>query len=223
MQQPLLTLLFLLAPLFTFAQSDVDVTAEEERATLSDVPENLVPFVESFAPSSVGFIHVYVDPAVDPLETYLLRGVEMSPAAIALLPTEYREMATQEGGKMLGSISIMGIEEYLYLTRFAGDSRGQIDMFAVRDGEIVHLKTIAYLDCDTPGDCAQLDSYITDLNLDTTFDLVQIERENEQDEAGTRAVYTMLRPDKTWVETDELDVPWEGIIFYKHPGTTSEH
>lgn len=223
MQRLTYLLLLLFVSTLAFAQSDVDVTAEEQPMTLTDVDDNLIPFVESFEPSNVGFLHVYVDPAADPLETYLFRGVEMGPASIALLPAEYRQMAEEDGATMYGAITIMGIEENLYLTRLRGDTRDQIDMFAARNGEVVHLKTLAFLNCDEPGNCGQLDSYITDLNLDTTFDLVQIERENGQDEEGDRSVYTMLRDTRTWVETDELDVPWEGITFYKHDSASRDH
>jgi len=223
MQRLTLFCLLLLASISTFAQSDVDVTAEEQPMTLTDVDSDLIPFVESFEPSNVGFLHVYIDPSVDPLETYLFRGVEMGPASTALLPPEYRQMAAEDSTTMFGAITIMGIEENLYLTRLRGQSRDQIDMFAARDGEIVHLKTLAYLNCDEAGACAQLDSYITDLNLDTTFDLVQIERDDAQDEQGERRVYTMLRDERQWIPTEELDVPWEGITFYQHPGTNRDH
>lgn len=222
MRKLLPTFLLFLTTLVTYAQSDVDVTAEEQPLTLTAVDDEVIPFVENFEPSNVGFLHIYVDPAVDPLETYLLRGAEMTTDGLALLPQEFQQMIEGDSGKFYGTIAVMGIEENLYVTRYKGSDRDQIDMFAARDGDIIHLKTLAYLNCDTPGDCAQLDSYLTDLNLDTTFDLVQIERQSEDGEES-RSVYTMPRDTRMWVETEELDVPWEGITFYRHPSANRNH
>lgn len=198
-----------------FAQTPVDDGTTDLSGLLPPaVEERLLPFVESFNTEDIGFLHIYVDPSVDPLETYLLRGDEMSDAAVALLPDEYRNMSDQ--GVLYGAIAIRGIDENLYITRFRGESGDQIDMFAIRDGQVEHLKTLAYLRCDTPGNCAQMDAYITDLNLDTTFDLVEISRTGDTDADPKREVFTMLAKDRQWLETDELDVPWDGITFYKH-------
>ena len=216
MHEVFLSSFLLLTAVSLSGQTTIDVGNPPVEAATPAITEELQPFVSSFDPSDVGFMHVYVDPRVDPLETYLLRGRELPTAATEVLPAEFQKLAGK--GKMYGAISIMGIEEDLYLTRYVGSDRQQIDMFALRDGEIVHLKTLAYLNCTTPGDCPQQDSYITDLNLDTTFDLVQITRQGGEDENPERAVFTMLPSDKTWTATDEMDVPWEGITFYHQTG-----
>lgn len=205
-----LTLLLLCLSTGLFAQVNTELGSRETEPTISEKQEGTAVFVSGFSPTDVGFLHVYVDPAVDPLETYILRGQEMTAPALALLPEDFRNME----GTFYNSISIMGIEEDLYVTRYQGAPRSQIDMFAVRDGEVMHLKTLAYLDCDDT-DCAQRDSYITDLNLDTTFDLVTITREDSSETEGTRETFTMPRATREWEETTELDVPWEGITFYK--------
>ncbi len=221
---PLLIALLFLPPLFGQSPVDVGTKGRPNEAFIDPAAPTTAAFIENFEPSDVGFLHVYIDPSVDPLETYLLRGVEMDANALAELPAEFREMAPDSSaGKFYGTLSMMGIEENLYLTRFVGPTRGQIDMFAVRDGEVVHLKTLAYLECGTPGDCAQLDSYLTDVNLDTTFDLIQISRANAADTEGARAAYVMPRSTKMWTETEELDVPWEGITFYAHPSAARNH
>lgn len=207
---PILALFFATAAM---AQNSVDVPP---------VDDELQIFIESFYPEDIGFLHIYIDPSVDPLETYLLRGSEMSDAAVSLLPDDFRSMA--DNGVLFGAIAIMGIDENLYITRFRGEQGDQIDMFAIREGRIKHLKTLAYLRCDTPGDCPQMDAYITDLNLDTTFDLVQITRSGETDTEPEREVFTMLVEDREWVATQELEVPWEGITFYKHQSSaTRDH
>ena len=176
-----------------------------------------------FEESNVGFLHVYVDPAVDPLETYLFRGVEMGEGEVSQLPQQFlSDLGTTEG-KFYAAMAIQGIEENLYLVRFQGEEGGQIDQFAIRDETPVHLKTLAYLKCDEPGACAQLDSYITDVNLDSKFDLIQIMRQNASDTGEERHVYTMPRETRAWAETQELDVPWEGITFYEHPSAARDH
>ena len=219
---PVLSALFLTASVY--GQTPVDVGTEVRPDTYTELADGTAAFIDNFQPTDVGFLHVYIDPSVDPLETYLLRGVTMSADALALLPTEFQEMAPDTSkGKFFATVAMMGIEENLYLTRFVGPTRSQIDMFAVRDGEVEHLKTLAYLDCGTPGNCAQMDSYLTDLNLDTTFDLVEISRKNAQDSEPVRHVYTMPRATKMWTETEELEVPWEGITFYEHPSAARNH
>ena len=176
-----------------------------------------------FDESNVGFLHVYVDPAVDPLETYLFRGVEMGEGEVSQLPGTFLSGLDTDRGKFYAAMAIRGIEENLYLVRYDGPARDQIDEFAIRDGQLVHLKTLAYLECGTPGDCGQLDSYITDVNLDTDFDLIQISRSSSADTDPERHVYTMPRTTRMWAETTELDVPWEGITFYEHPSATRNH
>ena len=176
-----------------------------------------------FEESNVGFLHVYVDPAVDPLETYLFRGVEMGEGEVSQLPQAYLSDLSSTDGKFYAAMAIQGIEENLYLVRFQGEEGGRIDQFAIRDEQPIHLKTLAYLKCDEPGTCAQLDSYITDVNLDTKFDLIQIIRQNASDTEEERHVYTMPRETREWAETQELDVPWEGITFYEHPSANRNH
>jgi hypothetical protein len=185
--------------------------------------EEMDEFRSLFEQSNVGYLHVYVDPAVDPLETYLFRGIEMGEGEVSMLPEAYLRQIDPDGGKLYASIFVQGIEEDLYLVRYSGQETGRIDQFAIRDAAPVHLKTLASLDCKTPGDCAQLDSYITDVNLDTRLDLIQISRENASDTDETRAVYTMTPEDRSWQETEAMDVPWEGVTFYKHPSAARSH
>ncbi|CAH1002200.1 hypothetical protein LEM8419_03117 [Neolewinella maritima] len=188
-------------------------------ATGSELDE----LVGIFEENNVGFLHVYIDPNVDPLETYLFRGLEMGEGEVAQLPESYLSEVNTDEGRFYASMAIQGIEENLYLVRYDGTQRDRIDQFALRDGQMMHLKTLAYLNCDTPGDCGQLDSYITDVNLDTDFDLIQISRASAADTNEERHVYTMPRASRMWVETTELDVPWEGITFYKHPSASRKH
>ncbi len=226
MNRPLSLLSAILITASVFGQNPVDVGSNErtDATSLDPAAPTADAFVESFQPSDVGFLHIYVDPSVDPLETYLLRGVEMSTNSLTQLPDEFRGMAADSSrGTFYGALAVMGIEENLYLTRFAAPTRGQIDMFAVREGKVVHLKTLASLECAKPGNCAQMDSYLTDVNLDTTFDLIQISRKNAADTEGSRAAYVMPRTTKMWTETEELDVTWEGITFYAHPSAIRNH
>ncbi|MGB3800161.1 MAG: hypothetical protein WA952_10135, partial [Lewinella sp.] len=121
-----------------------------------------------------------------------------------------------DGATLYSTIAIHGIEENLYITRLDAARRDQIDMFAVRDGKVKHLKTLAYRDC-AGNECLQMDSYITDVNLDTNFDLIQIARRKTESMGTTderRTVYHMDTDSRRWKMTQELDVNWEGIEFY---------
>ena len=214
-----LTILCLSVATVSLAQSPVDVGQEGMQTTAAEAATGADYFATAFNESNVGFLHVYLDPAVDPLETYLLRGREMPDTAVAMLPARFRKEAEKDGNTLYATIAVKGIEENLYLTRLDAPRRDQIDMFAIRDGKIRHLKTLAYLDC-AGAECLQMDSYITDVNLDTNFDLIQIARRKTESMGTTderRTVYYMDPDSRRWKMTQELDVPWEGIQFFE-PG-----
>ena len=215
MHRPLLFLALLLTAALP-AQSPVDVGAEGMETTALTDTEEAAAFIAGFEDSNVGFLHIYLDPAADPLETYFMRGREMGEEAMALLPGRFSRDAVQDGSKMYSAIAIKGIDEQLYLTRLDGPRRDQVDMFAVRDGKVVHVKTLAVLDC-AGDECMQMDSYITDVDLDTRFDLIQIARRRVDGRGATderRTVYFMDPDTRRWKLTEELEVPWEGITFF---------
>ena len=214
MHRPLIFLCLLLVAALP-AQSPVDV-GDEGMETTALANEEAQAFTTGFEESNVGFLHIYVDPAADPLETYFMRGREMSDEALALLPGRFRRDAMDDNSTMYSALSIKGIDENLFLTRLDGPRRDQIDMFAVRDGKVVHLKTLAILDC-AGNECTQMDSYITDVDLDTRFDLIQISRRRAEGRGATderRTVYFMDTDTRRWKMTQELDVPWDGITFF---------
>ncbi len=215
MQRYLLLTGFLLLTALLPAQSPIDVGSGGMQTTALEQGENGASlFASGFDESNVGFLHVYIDTTEDPLEDYLFRGRELSDTIVAMLPPRIGELA--DGGTFYGTMAIHGIDENLYITRLEGPVRDQIDMFAFRDGKVVHLKTLSFLDCSA-ADCQQLDSYITDLNLDTNFDLVQIARRvtaNNGTADERRSVYYMPRDNRRWQLTEELEVPWEGITFF---------
>ncbi|THH41065.1 hypothetical protein [Neolewinella litorea] len=224
MRQFTLLCFTLLLSLSVHAQSPVDVGGEGMQTTALEEATGADLFATNFDESNVGFLHVYVDPTSDPLETYLLRGQEMSDTAVAMLPTRLRRLAKDDNATFYATIAIKGINENLYLTRLDGPRRDQIDMFAIRDGKVKHLKTLAYLDC-AGTECLQMDSYITDVNLDTNFDLIQIARRSTEANGTTderRSVYYMSPDSRRWRVTEELDVPWEGIQFHE-PGSEQDN
>ena len=199
------------------AQTPIQVGRGGMQTSVAEANTGADLFATGFDESDVGFLHVYVDPNPDPLSDYLFRGVELSDTALTMMPARLRKLAKDEDATFYGTMAIHGIDENLYITRLDAPRRDQIDMFAIRDGRVVHLKTLAYLDC-AGTECLQMDSYITDLNLDTRFDLVQIARRVADGNRTTderRTVYTMPIADRRWEVTEELDVPWEGITFYE--------
>jgi hypothetical protein len=215
----LITFLFALTSLVVVAQTPVDVGGEGMQTPVTEKNTGADLWATQFDENNVGFLHVYVDPALDPLETYLFKGQELSQAAIDMMPARLRTQANAEGTEVYATMAIKGISENLYLTRMAGKEGQQIDMFAIRDGRIRHLKTLALRKC-SGGTCEQLDSYITDLDLDTRFDLVQIARQttgNNDTMNERRTIYYMPTDTRRWRRTEELEVPWEGITFFE-PG-----
>ncbi|WP_116127394.1 hypothetical protein [Lewinella sp. IMCC34183] len=216
MRIPILFLSGLFFTTLLSAQSPVDVGGEGMQTTALEANTGADVFATNFDESNVGFMHVYVEPEIDPLDDYFFRGRELTDTAMAMLPTRWRQMADADDATYYGTMAIKGVDENLYITRLSTASGDQIDMFAIRDGKVEHLKTLATLNCNGT-DCTQLDSYITDVNLDTRFDLIQIGRKYSKASGSTeerRSVYVMRPEDRRWTLTEELDVPWEGITFY---------
>jgi hypothetical protein len=201
----------------SYGQTPVDVGREGAQTTAIEANTGADLWATQFDEENVGFLHVYVDPNPDPLETYLFKGQELTQAAIDMMPARLKKLANRDNTKVYATVAVKGIGENLYLTRIDGPRRDQIDMFAIRDGRIKHLKTLAYRDCGG-SECLQMDSYITDVNLDTDFDLIQIARRTTESQGTTderRTVYYMPSDTKRWKRTEELDVPWEGITFFE--------
>lgn len=208
-----LCLSFLFSTLVFAQATDVNVGSTSPSTTSLETNN---AFTAAFPETNVGFLHVYADPAIDPLETYLMRGTEMPESIIAMLPRKFRKQASREGTTLYAVSAIRGINEDLYLMRTDAPGRDQIDMLALRKGKVKHLKTLAYRDCRRT-ECLQMDSYITDLNRDTDFDLVQIARRTTTKSGTTnerRVVYTMHDRKRKWKKTKLLEVPWEGITFF---------
>ena len=177
-------------------------------------------FALDFADSNVGFMHLYAEANPDPLGEYLLKGKEVSGTTRALLPEKFQRMAKTENAKIYGAAAVSGINENLYIARFAGPMTNRLEMFAMRGNEIVHLKTLAYREC-SEGGCRQLDSYLTDLNGDGDLDLIQISRlQTKNGDRGVRTVtYTMDDNKRKWKKTRKLDVPTASIEFYDPKST----
>lgn len=175
----------------------------------------LKEFEQNFPSENVGFLHIYTDPSVDPEEVYLLRGLPVSSTVKALLPVEFQRMARTMNAELYGSMAVKGVNESLYILRMDGQSSDRVEMFALRGNEVVHLKTLAYRTC-SEGSCAQLDSYLTDLDGDTNLDLIQIERTvNKQGETVRKPrAYVMNTRTGKWKKTNKLEIPTDSINFY---------
>jgi len=175
----------------------------------------LQAFAEDFDLQNVGFFHVYADPDVDPKKTYLLRGNPVSSTTKALLPRKYQRIAERMNAKVYGAGEIKGINESYYIVRMDGSSADRIEMFAIRGDKVKHLKTLAYRECTT-GRCAQLDTYITDLDGDTNLDLIQMKRVRSRNGEKTwkPRAYVMNERNGKWKKTKALDLPLDSMKFF---------
>lgn len=175
----------------------------------------LKTWAEDFPNKNVGLLHVYTDPLVDPNEVYLMRGEEISSVSKALLPKKFQRMARRMNATLYGSAAIAGTNENLYLLRMDGMMSDRIEMFAIRGNKIKHLKTLAFRKC-ADGLCAQMDSYITDVDGDGIFDLIQIKR--IQNRSGERVAkpkaFVMKNRKRTWKRTRNLDLPLNSLEFF---------
>ncbi len=211
--------------LFTFSLLNAQtVTPAPDRAAdpeqaypVTNIVQNsaLKTFAADFPNNSVGFLHVYTDPVIDPTEVYLLKGNAISSTTRALLPQKFQRMAQALGAELYGAMSIAGPDESLYLLRMDGIQEDRIEMFAIRDNEVKHLRTIAYRNC-AAGLCTQMDSYLTDLNGDGNLDLVEIKRMQTKvkERVVSRSAYVLNPKNLKWKKARQLDVPWDSIEFF---------
>lgn len=172
-------------------------------------------FAEDFPNENVGFLHVYADPNVDPKEVYLMRGIPVSSTTRALLPEKFQRLAKTMNADLYGAAAITGINENLYLLRMDGPLEDRIEMFAIRGKNVKHLKTLAFRKC-SEGSCAQLDTYVTDVDGDTRLDFVQLKRVSTKrgDRTAKPVAYVMDKNNRKLKRTKKLDLPLESMNFY---------
>ncbi|MEL7163055.1 MAG: hypothetical protein AAFN92_20010, partial [Bacteroidota bacterium] len=67
------------------------------------------------------------------------------------------------------------------------------------------------------GTCVQMDSYVTDIDKDTNFDLIQIAR--KQNGNGTfsekKRTFKMVEPARKWKKAKFDNTPWNSVDFYE--------
>ncbi|MGB3547575.1 MAG: hypothetical protein WBA17_11405 [Saprospiraceae bacterium] len=169
-------------------------------------------FDAAFPEKEVGLLHVYADEEVQPSENYLLEGVEIGSGITNLLPGGYRRLAAREGTTAYAAGAIRGDDENLYLVRMASPTDDRIELFAFRGDRVKLIKTLAYRKCRS-GRCAQLDSYILDINRDGLLDVAQLIRKRPGMEPQRRA-YLMSDTGKLRKD-NSVDVPWDSMELYE--------
>ena len=174
--------------------------------------EALQRFVAFFEPQTVGFFHVYADPKVDPEETYLLRGNKLGSVALQVLPKKSRRWIERNGADAYGAGAIRGMNESLYLVRMDGRGEDRIEMFAIRDNQVAHLRTLAVMEKNGTK-MKQTDSYITDIDGDSYLDLMTIKR-GKDGGIGKREVFVLEDSSRTWKKTKTLDAPWDSVELF---------
>lgn len=214
----LLFVFLLFASLSLVAQDDEVFPTINEAASPGTYPASTMPESEaakywdaSFPEQTVGFFHVYADPAVDAAEVYLLRGEELDGLGAKMLPKKFQRIARRMEADVYASAAIRGINENLYLVRMDGPSEDRIEMFALRGDEVKHLRTLARYKKYNSGKVLQMDSYITDIDGDTNLDLVTIKR--KRNGKVKRNTYVMNN-DREWSRATTLDTPWDSIDFF---------
>ena len=222
MKQLIISLLFLFScSTFGLAQVDERTQAFPDRATDTTSDQvrvlGLNAFRAAFAPQPSGILHVYLDPAIDPAEVYLFRGVEASGTVRALLPKKFQRLAKRLGGKIYATkaVQLSGTEDR-YLMRIDGIYEDRIEMFTINDYEVRHVKTLAYRSC-LNGKCTQMDTWITDIDGDADAELIQISRtiRNGKTTRSQEKVLTIANNGK-WKKSKKLaqDAPWTTVGFY---------
>ena len=173
-------------------------------------------FVSFFPNQNVGFLHVYVDPMVDPNETYLMRGEEMGGVATSLLPKKFQRMASKMNATVYASGAIRGNNENMYIVRMDGTNEDRIELFAIRNDKVKHLRTLAVRK-GQGNRLKQMDTYITDVDGDSYLDLISITR-GKDGSIGKTSAYVLDRSSRTFKKTNQLDLPTSSLELY-NPAT----
>ena len=173
-------------------------------------------FVSFFPNQNVGFLHVYADPMVDPNETYLMRGEEMGGVASSLLPKKFQRMASKMNATVYASGAIRGNNENMYIVRMDGTNEDRIELFAIRNDKVKHLRTLAVRK-GQGNRLKQMDTYITDVDGDSYLDLISITR-GKDGSIGKTSAYVLDRSSRTFKKTNQLDLPTSSLELY-NPAT----
>ena len=187
--------------------------ASDPRTYLLDLPDSEAAqyWDASFPEKNVGFLHVYADPGVEAGEVYSMMGREIDGISTAMLPKKFQKMASRMDADVYASAAIRGKNENLYLVRMDGPSEDRVEMFALRGGQVKHLKTLAHYKKSNSGRVKQTDSWLTDIDGDTHFELMTITRSPSGKEK--RSVY-MMDDKRKWVKTSNDDAPWNSADLF---------
>lgn len=212
--------LFALASTVSFAQVNQKTQEFPDRAAAGDLARSsaLETFKADFNPQPSGILHVYIDPSIDPSGVYLFEGRKASGTTLALLPAKFQQMARRMNAKVYATAAIDGDDDSEYfLVRMDGTYEDRIEMFYIDGFKVKHVKTLATRACSN-GKCTQTDTWITDIDGDTTPELIQINRVMRSDgnSKTKRTVYTRTNGEK-WKKSKLLaeNAPWDTVEFYE--------
>lgn len=177
----------------------------------------LETFKEQFGTQQAGILHVYIDPDIDPKETYLFKGTEATGTTMALLPEKYQRMARKMNAKVYATraIKLMGTDDH-YLVRFDGRYEDRIEMFAIETNKVEHVATVATYGCRN-GKCVQHDTWITDIDGDTDSELIMINRIVRDGETSSEREVVKTYDKGKWKKSKQLakEAPWSTVDFFE--------
>ncbi|MTB52625.1 hypothetical protein [Lewinella sp. W8] len=183
----------------------------------SDFPtESLAAWDAAFPDQNVGFFHVYTDPVIDPNEVYLLRGQVIGGYETALLPNKIQRLANRMEATLYAAAAVRdGQGGKLYLVRMEGADQDRIEMFQIDDAVVKHVQTLAYRQCEG-NDCRQIDSFLTDVDGDTEFEIMQIFRVQKDGETrrSNRVMYDYHERSGKWKKAKMVNAPWASTEFF---------
>lgn len=177
----------------------------------------LETFKADFGNQEAGILHVYIDPSIDPEETYLFTGQEASGTTKALLPVKFQRMAQKMEATIYATraIKLMGVDDH-YLIRFDGTEEDRIELFVITDDEVKHVTTLATRKCANDK-CVQTDTWITDIDGDTNSELIFIDRMMRNGEVTKEKKMVKTFAKGKWKKSKELaaDAPWSTVEFFE--------
>lgn len=110
-------------------------------------------------------------------EPYLLEGTRIAGDYLDLFPAKFRRRARKDDTKAFAAAAIKGDGENLYIVRFVRGQRERVELFDLEGESMRHLTTLAAYDCRR--NCREIESFISDVNLDGRPDVVRLYRKTD--------------------------------------------
>lgn len=165
--------------------------------SFADLTKEEAAFINLFNNENVTNLHVYASTREAPDQAYYYHGTPILPVFKDMLPSKLSSLTYLRGKEPHAISSMRGNGEQLYLLRLPGENwNNKIAIYAMDNGELTELHTLASYTCNKAGRCIQQDSWLQDLNGDTLLDIITKKRTTRKNGKSKVKTSVYLMTDK---------------------------